>query len=544
MRPKKPSLLILWIFASVLIGYSPLALSQAKVRRNVQIEWDAIEDAKFYEIEIVRKDDQDKKPQRFKLEEPKWLATIKPGRYAMRIRSFDDRGVPGDWGQPTDLIVKLPAIIVTEPLTANVQAKETDQQDVTLKWEVIPGAEKYRINAKSPINEWSSQVESETNQATIQMPVGQIIEWNVLAIDDQGEPGEVSPENYKFVLIGPALDRPKIIKPISKFLREMKWDPSPHARDYDVELTYFNPTTKKWISVDKKEAFTETTLKLDIARPSGRYRLKVQANGERRLRSKPAILEYKMRGGFQNPDALETAILRDSIIKPTNYYAIASYMITNISYVSVDRETNTKPTFPALGGTGRIGLAYQRPQSSWGTFVIGDLSGFIINGHNFKFTSIEAHATSKIELGQKGILLVTGGVFSKELPIVKGTNQFGFASVGKVRNIGPHIGLKYWLPLNDRYGIQANLRSYYSILGQASNGKKIISTTSLQYGLLGSYRVNRNWMGYLGYAYRLDQAKFQAVSRNEDQSSFAQDGEQNSVTIKGHYLNLALEFSF
>ena len=125
-------------------------------------------------------------------------------------------------------------------------------------------------------------------------------------------------------------------------------------------------------------------------------------------------------------------MLRDSpIVKPTNFYAITSYMITKVNYQSTDLEANSKSTFEALGGTGRVGLGYQKPDSSYGGFALVDLSGFIINGQNFNFASVELHGTDKLELGQKGVLLLGAGLYSENSPIVKGTPEFGFLSIWK-----------------------------------------------------------------------------------------------------------------
>jgi hypothetical protein len=49
-------------------------------------------------------------------------------------------------------------------------------------------------------------------------------------------------------------------------------------------------------------------------------------------------------------------------------------------------------------------------------------------------------------------------------------------------------------------------------------------------------------MGYAGYAFRKDEAKFHVDSG--DPLSFGIPGQTNSVSLLGHYLNLVLEWSF
>ncbi len=294
-------------------------------------------------------------------------------------------------------------------------------------------------------------------------------------------------------------------------------------------------------AVEKKEEHIGNILPLDTSRPTGRYRLQVQAKGEHRGPSPVAKLEFEMMGNFKSADALENAIRRESITKPTHFYFIGSYLITSVNYEAVNHDQLTKGSFSALGGTGRFGGGYQDPESKWGGFAIVDLSGFSISGGVFQFASAEAHLTRKLEFGQGGLLLFGSGLFSKELPFVLGTSIDGYSGVGKARSLGPHAGFTYWIPLSARFGLQANARGYYTLFGNSPNGGQMQSELSYMGGLMGSYRLSKSWMGYAGYAYRLDSAKFKASSSAQ---SFAQSGDVNSIRLTGHYLNLILEWSF
>lgn len=535
---RTPALLLI-LLVQLGVSSGP-CFAETKVRRNVQIEWEGVEDASAYEVKVVRKDGAGKKPMFFKLNEPKWSANIAPGLYTMQIRSYDVRGVPGDWSPASDLEVKLPAIIVKSPQPGQIlEASEEDSEKLELEWNTIPGAASYKVSVKSATSDWQEEREVKETSAEFQVPVGQRIEWNVTAIDPKGVAGDVSETPYQFDFKGPPLKKPGLTKPLSKYLREVKWDAPKHAAKYAYELKYYNPNTKKWEVVDKKKDHTEAKVDLDISRPSGKYRLAVQAFAERRKPSSVVQMDFETRGNFRDPAALETAMRRDSLVKPTNFYAIASYMITQISYAGKIYDDNAGSGFKAVGGTGRLGMGYQDPESNWGGFAIADLSGFVISGQNFKFASVEGHATRKLEFGQAGILLAAGGLFVKELPVVVGTPADGYSGTNKVRNIGPHAGFTYWYPLNDRFGVQGNARAYYTLMGSTSTGAKAEGSLSYQWGLLGSYRMGRSWMGYAGYAFRHDEANY-ATS----EGTFAQPGRVNNIVIEGNYLNLLLEFSF
>jgi hypothetical protein len=538
------TLLLLTLFAACAFARSPQASAQEKVRRNFEIEWEAIEGASLYELKLTRKGESGKKPVLFKTKDTKWSATIKPGTYIMQLRSYDDRGAPGEWAPGTDLEVKLPSVVQSGPHPNEViNATDENSQEVKLKWESVPGAEKYKAMVRATNGSWQAETETSNLNWSPKVPVGEALEWNVTGIDANGQVGDLNANAIPFEVKGPAIHKPSIEKPISKFVREIQWDPSPKAKTYSYELSYRNPKTKKWEQIETEDDITDTKVVLDIARPSGKYRLKVQAKGDRRAPSKMAQIDFETHGGFRDPAALETAIVRDSIVKPTNYYAIASCLITDVQYQAASRDQDQGSGFQAVGGTGRVGLGYQDVESPWGGFGIVDMSGFSIGGQSYTFTSAEAHVTHKLEFGQSGLILFGAGLFSKELPIVIGSVTTGFVGAGKVREIGPHAGFTYWMPINERYGMQTNARAYYTLTGSTTgtaSSEKAMSSLSYQLGLLGTYRISKAWMGFAGYAYRKDEAQYESTHA----SKFNPSGAANTVDLQGHYLNLLMEFSF
>jgi hypothetical protein len=518
------------------------AQAQSRVRRNVEVEWEGIEDATEYEVQVVREGEDGKKPLRFKSKTPQWSATIKPGVYLMQVRSYDDRGVPGAWSPASQLLVKLPSVFPIAPESKKIiAAKEEENHTLNFQWEVVPGAAKYKFKAQTPDGHWAYEEETEKTNIKTNVPVGSIITWEVTPYDSKGEEGDRWKELETFEVHGPELKKPVVQTPMSKYLRNIQWTESPRAQKYKYDLTYYNKKTKKWELVESKEDHEGTVLPLDSSRPTGTYKLSVQALCERRKPSTIHSKKFVMKGGFRSPASLDSAILRDSITKPTNFYFIASYFTTQVQYQSNNYDANTRSSFDALGAVGRLGLGYQDPRAKWGIFGIADISAFIIGGESFKFASMEAHITRKFRVGSSGMLLTGAGLFSKELPLVTGTESTGFSGAGKVRNMGPHLGFTYWAPLSDRYGIQFNGRAYYTLLGSTPSGD-LNPALSYQMGVLGSYRLNKAWMGYAGYAYRLDNASYS--TNPSDPLSFARQGQENDVTFQGHFLNLIFEYSF
>ncbi|MCB0387071.1 MAG: hypothetical protein KDD43_16875, partial [Bdellovibrionales bacterium] len=299
-----------------------------------------------------------------------------------------------------------------------------------------------------------------------------------------------------------------------------------------------------WKTVSRIRGQKESPLPFDLSNPTGYYKLRVQARAPLREKSEIAEIQFEVRGGIRSPAALEEAQLRDSLERPSHIYYIASYLVTQVNYTGTDRERNSISTFSALGGTGRLGIGYQNANSLWGGFGIVDLSGFDLDGKRYTFGAAEMHGTYKQFWG-KNQVLYGAGVFLKQLPDLRGSESTGFNGLGKVQNYGPHIGVQLWRPISSRFGFQVQTRAYVSLFGSAPNGQSIAPALSYQAGVLGTYRVNSQMMGYAGYVYRLDHSNYDASPFGASHpDSFAESGDLNSVELGGHYLNLKLEYSY
>src|SRR5690606_9728013 len=124
--------------------------------------------------------------------------------------------------------------------------------------------------------------------------------WNAVAIDDKDEDGEISGEPYGFQLLGPALKRPELDKPYSKYVQEVTWSQTPHAERYSYALSRYNPKTKTWNHVEKVDSLKDTKAVLDIGQPSGRYRIELKAHAPNREDSPTAKMDFYMYGGFKD----------------------------------------------------------------------------------------------------------------------------------------------------------------------------------------------------------------------------------------------------
>ena len=522
-----------------------LPAQSKEFERAVNLEFEPVEEATGYDVRIQRilPSGKKKAPVTFNLKKPVWDATVNYGKYELSLRAYDDRGVPGDWSEAMEFVVTPPPpSLLTPKANQKIKSAQEYRYKVPFQWQPMPGAGSYELIVTDTSNGESKTYPVENaSRYDVDLDVAKTYKWKVISLLPEGIKGDSPETEQSFELIGKALESPDVDEPPSKFPQKITWDAPDHADSYTYAL-YFKKKNGKWRRVESKKGIKEPQIPFNLAYPTGEYQIKVRAEGKGRVPSGLATRNFRIQGGLRTPAAVEAAQLKDSLSKPTNFYAIASYFITQMDYSGERYETGKRSTFQGIGGTGRLGVGYKNPFKRWGTFAIIDLGGINIDEENYTFASAEIHGTWDFNVTQFSILQVSSGLYMKELPELQGNATTGVTGVGKAQNMGPHIGFKYWIPWNYRYGLQFNGRAYYSLLGTAPNGKEVQPSLSYQFGVLGSMKLNKEFMGYAGYAYRVDQS---AYSADPDAAfSSANEGDINLIQLQGHYLNLMLEYSF
>lgn len=503
-------------------------------RRKVGFEFEPIEGAKSYEIELTLVGA--KKPLTFSVKKTEWAGVLKPGNYSMRLRSLDSRKVPGDWSTPEQFLVGLENVKLISPaMKALLPSKEEDTAKVQLKWQKVPDAEAYLVEVVDDQGTVIEKQETDHLDIEVKVPVAKAYTWKVQAKKKDITSDEATVGT--FAVEGTELSKPDVAKPENEYVREISWTKIDLAASYDYEIARYEPKDKKWSLVEEKKGVTETKAGFPAEWEGGLYRIKVQSHGNLRKASKPSTVKFEVARGDRSPAAEYTGTVRQSIDRTKGFYAIASYLITMVKYSGVSYESGPKVSaeFSALGGTGRIGLGYLSKEKPWGYNAIADLSGFTIQGSNHTFATVEANAIYRSLLGDMGELRQYAGLFMKELPEIVGNGLQQFESTQKISALGPRYGIEYWRAINPKLGFQANAHLYYNLSKISTpTGAAIESTPSFQFGLLGSYRLTAKATGLAGYAYRLDSMAYKSVTK---------PGETNKVDLSGHYLNLFLEWA-
>jgi hypothetical protein len=515
--------------------YSCWVHAQELPQRSVNMDWDPIEGASSYDIEFVAKP---KFKKLFTIKKPEWKGKLKPGNYEMRIRAKDRRQVPGEWSGFEPIVVQLEKI---EWLTAESHWKfdstDPDSWKVKLNWKSVPGAKSYLVNYESEDQSIKKSIEVSTSSAEIETLVAHKYSVRVEALGPNELRSE-APGEGSFEILGPTLTTPKLSKPENKFVRQLEWNQDSHAKTANLKISWKDEMTGRWKEMTSENIDGKSSFALPAEWPGGIYRVALKNDAPLRKTSKSVSMEFPVQNGDRSPAAEYVSLIRESIERTRGWFAIASYLVTGLSYTGVNSDNaagnGLKVQFPQnFGGTGRLGLGFLSENSLLGFLGIIDLSGFTVKGKNPTFASSEANVVLRNELGSLGEFRQHYGVFYKEVPEIIALNTDEIASISKIASLGPHAGVEYWIAVSPKLGLQVNGHIYPNLISiKTPNGNPIATSISYQLGLLGSYRLGRRTTGLMGYAYRRDSMAYQS-----------QSGKTNTIDLTGHYLNLFLEWS-
>jgi hypothetical protein len=511
--------------------------SAEKKRRLTNFEWDPMPGAKSYEIEIKPKKG-DAKAFLFNVTTTAWNGELKPGKYTMRLRSKDHRGVPGEWSAAEEFGVKLQAITPLSPKeNAEVKTDENSFTNVELKWEESTYAQSYEVTIKDESDKVISTAPVTGNKYELKLPVASKFTWTVIGFDEFHEKGQTGDGPSHFTLIGKQLSLPKIKELETPYVREINWEKSEFAEKYEITLKHKDNSTKKW-SVVTKEEVTSPKLDFPASYKGGQYQLRVTALANLRQKSKSHQINFPVAFGDRSPAAELKALSRKSIDRIKGWYFMGSYLITQIQYTAINIDHGSGPSTSAFGGTGRLGLGWLDEEGPFGFLGIADLSGFIIDQKNYTYPSMEAHGIARYVAGDLGELRFSGGLYYKEIPEILANARTTEFSVEQLAATGIHTGGEYWYSMTSKLGLQLNGRVYYPLSGKTPTGEKIIPTMSYQFGFLGSYRLNDKATGLMGYAYRKD-----VINYKSNNTDIITNFTSNQTSIVGHYLNFFLEWN-
>lgn len=527
-------LALIFFFAAVLCPKFAFAES------NVELEWEGIENAKGYDLEIK----STKNTFKFQVKEPIWAGRLSPGFFKMRVRAKDKRGVPGEWSDYQEFKVFLDSPEFVNPTSGSIIASSNnDAQNVTFKWKKVFAGKKYALDVQGLDSTYRKQVELGNEEKTsLELPVATKFMATIRAANEVLTSNPEKDSVSEFIVSGKKLLAPKLIPPESQYVREVKWTKAEHAQAYSYVLEKMDAKSQKFNVVEENKDLRGEAMPFKKELPGGTYRVTVKSIASYRPSSDAVSLKFTAKDGDRSERAEALARLRESIERLSGWFAMASYLLNSVEYQNLNYDlTGTQTTYTAIGGTLRAGVGYVTMKNPWGYFLAAEASTLTVEGFgDINYNMFEINSFFKMKPNDAGEFRQTAGLVYKELPDLT-TNFAGTVkNTSAIAALGLRYGIEYWHAMTPKLGLQANAHIFPLIAGQkTTNGQAFIPSTSVQAGFLLSYRWSKNLTTLGGYAYRTDKMEYKTAP-NATFSNPAAD--KNSATLKGHYLNLFLEY--
>ena len=165
--------------------------------RWIDIEWEAVTGARDYEVELFQEVDGKETPRgKYKTDSAVWSHSVVPGKYSLRIRSLDSRGVPGEWSESIPLKVRLKNPQLLRPIPND----QVPLQDVKLEWSEVEGASKYQVIVRS--SDRHTILNSVITEFSLKVPMSLLgkYEWTVIALEAEEsskDEKEISQASYR-----------------------------------------------------------------------------------------------------------------------------------------------------------------------------------------------------------------------------------------------------------------------------------------------------------------------------------------------------------
>lgn len=506
---------------------------------NVELEWEVLPNARKYDLEVKAS----KKTFTFTVQNHLWQGRLTPGIFQMRVRGRDKRNVPGPWSSYEQFKVHLDPVEIYNPVAnAKVQSSKEDIEKISIKWKSTPFAKKYNLEIVSIDNpSFRKTIETTKLTETISLPVAQRYKFSVKAINDYVDSHPIKTKEVEFSIIGTKLDAPEITAIESLYVRDLKWSKSELATEYSYKIEKYDLKQKKYTLISEGQT-KSNNLPFKKEWPGGNYRFSVKSLAYMRLDSDIVSSRFAVIDGDRSVVTEELATLRESIDRLSGWYATGSYLVTSVDYLSHNPgKNNVDTTFNAIGGTAKVGIGYMTKKKAWGYFSSFETSVVEVEGFNsIRYNAIDFNGVHKFRPNTAGEIRQTLGILYKELPDISNNQAKTQAISEPLSALGIRYGIEYWHAVNSKVGLQVNAQLLPTLYGiKTTNSKALVPSLSYQAGVLGSYRFNKSLTGLVGYAYRLDTMSYKSSANTS--TGFNGD-DPNRVDIKGHYLNLLVEY--
>jgi hypothetical protein len=504
----------------LLLSFVITARAESPIEREVTLEIEEIEAAQSYDLEIKKITGGEAK--QFSIARPLWVGRLAIGKYEMRNRSIDQRGVAGSWSKPEAFSVGLDKPKMIEPdAKVSLNSDEEGRLNMRWKWEPVEGAYSYAIEIKG--SDGRFQVLQAVDGTTFEqsLPEAQRYTWKVIV---QGPDSLSNSTEGEISIVADLLDKPVIQTPINSRAPQIKWTGPKNTISYNVKFERYEPKTRDWSLVAETQPSTNSPLIMDPAFQDGTYRVKIVAFADLEQPSPEASVTFK--------------VLRAPAVLPAGPWAVrvsGGIDFDRYSASNNDIATSSPSNFHATGQSLQLGVTRLRAEEHWGFSFDGEMSKLKSdNGEQLNASAAQVSLLRRDSVGPRGELVSSLGARYKSLPISV-TDLSGNISDSNVSALGLELGMSYSFKMTPFWGANAGVHFGEMLMSlKTPNDRAMDPTLCSQIDLSLSERWAHSFATAIGYRHRDDQMLYQSTSGMSN----------NVVSIRADSFNLTLEYDF
>jgi hypothetical protein len=542
-----------FILIAIFLSMSSInCFAETKSSRWIDLEWDEVEGSKGYDIELFEVLDKKEFSRGiFHTETPHWSKETIPGRYNVKIRAIDQRKVPGAWGEPIPVTIKLSSTQLLRPMQDEVfSTSEISDLIITFEWSHVAGAQLYQIigvNSNNSIifNEVTKEIQFKTKLNNIDN-----YKWMVIPlfnIDDKKEVKDIllskdeTMAKKSFIIKGQALKRPNI----------------------DIEIVKNRGFIFRWAEVFKANNYTYEVFKDEDNKElkkilSGNTSKKLWALGKEKLQNGTYVISIKAQAkDFQDSDNARITIRIDK----------DRLEVLNNESINKESSTRTRNASSLVGSFGYPNFTYStkyyetdtyNEQSLRGVRVDGKWSYFLKNSSlqnnlNFSFSQVadtyfDGTISSITDSIGKSFIFSNFQIFASfglrvdSFPIIY-ADRINVKLINKNgMTLAPELNLDVGYELNNNTKIHFQTVIFSPLLAiKLPNNPKLVPSLGFELGLKGTYTLFQQLDLFSGIN-RIEHT-FKHYSIVND-SSFALEGDIDIIKYKSTYLIFGMEFFY
>lgn len=493
-------------FILLLVLFSFSAMAQDT--RWIDIEWEQVEGATNYEVELFQGEGENLVPRgKYKIDTSSWSSAVPPGKYSLRIRSLDKRGVPGEWSESIPVKVRMHNPKPFQP----TPGAQVSTPNVDFEWSEVEGAALYQLVVKNSSDKIVSDSTVKDVRTSLYLDELGPYSWAAYALEE-GEPKR-SAEDFtatsfkSFMRVGGELESPVVSVTLNDKVN-FRWEKVRSAKQYELDYLPPNnqdknrrfklPGTAFAFSAKKlRQGVTTVTLKsISPGYPDSRKTvIQLLRDG-----SKVEIQDIIQGAKEEMKTSLSSLRWKDELY--------VSMDLARFKYESTDVENDTELDQKELTGVGvslewmhkpKLNSLQRKTELSYLQMSSGRESGSKIRG-NFSLL--------KEKILGNGQLVYGAGVTYLRLPAFMGNRFENDIFVEQSSSLGPQLQIGYGSSLSTYWGWQANLiysqQLFY--LDSARSGEKSFGWMDVNGRLL--YSISKKEAIFAGLDYQTWEQKW------------------------------------